>query len=63
MFTATHFNGFMQWQSDLYLYGVKQAKWRDGKGDVVGDFIESCRKAGIKPGIHFSTHRDVYREL
>jgi alpha-L-fucosidase len=27
IFTATHFNGFMQWQSDLYPYGVKQASW------------------------------------
>jgi alpha-L-fucosidase len=63
VFTATHFNGFMQWQSDLYPYGVKQAKWRDGKGDVVADFVESCRKAGIKPGIYFSTHRNVYWEV
>ena len=21
--TATHFNGFLQWQSDLYPYGLK----------------------------------------
>ena len=60
MFTATHFNGFMQWQSDLYPYGLKQAAWRGGKGDVVGDFVKSCRKAKIKPGIYFSTHRNVY---
>ena len=26
IFTATHFNGFMQWQSDLYPYGVKQVR-------------------------------------
>ena len=58
--TATHFNGFMQWQSDLYPYGLKQAAWRDGKGDIVKDFVESCRDAGIKPGIYFSTHRNVY---
>jgi len=63
VFTATHFNGFMQWQSDLYPYGVKQAAWRDGKGDVVGDFVASCRKAGIKPGIYFSTHRNVHQTV
>jgi alpha-L-fucosidase len=63
VFTATHFNGFMQWQSDLYPYGVKQAAWRDGKGDVVADFVESCRKAGILPGIYFSTHRNVYQTV
>ncbi len=59
VFTATHFNGFMQWQSDLYPYGVKQAAWRGGKGDVVADFVASCRKADILPGIYFSTHRNV----
>ena len=63
IFTATHFNGFMQWQSDLYPYGLKQTKWRDGKGDVVGDFVASCRKVGIKPGIFFSVHRNVYQQV
>lgn len=63
VFTATHFNGFMQWQSDLYPYGLKQTPWRDGKGDVVADFVESCRKAGILPGIYFSTHRNVYWQV
>ncbi len=60
VFTATHFNGFLQWQSDLYPYGVKQSRWRDGKGDVVREFVDSCHRAGIKPGIYFSTHRNVY---
>ncbi len=63
VFTATHFNGFMQWQSDLYPYGVKQASWRDGKGDVVGDFVASCRKADILPGIYYSTHRNVHQTV
>jgi alpha-L-fucosidase len=60
VFTATHFNGFMQWQSDLYPYGLKQTSWRNGKADVVGAFVESCRSAGIQPGIYFSTHRNAY---
>jgi len=63
VFTATHFNGFMQWQSDLYPYGLKQAKWRGGKGDVVQEFVESCHKAGILPAIYFSTHRNVYQTV
>lgn len=27
-------------------------KWRDGKGDVVRDFVNSCRKYGLQPGIY-----------
>jgi len=41
IFTATHFGGFLQWQSDLYPYGVKQCPWRGGKGDIVAQFVES----------------------
>lgn len=63
VFTATHFNGFMQWQSDAYPYSLKQTNWRGGKGDVVADFVASCRKVGIKPGIFFSVHRNVYHQL
>ncbi len=63
IFTATHFNGFMQWQSDLYPYGCKQAAWRNGKGDVVADFVASCRRLDIKPGIYFSTHRNVFHTV
>ena len=63
VFTATHFNGFMQWQSDAYPYGVKQATWSNGKGDIVADFVASCRKADILPGIYISTHRNVYQTL
>ncbi len=60
IFTATHFNGFMQWQSDLYPYGVRQAAWRGGKGDLVADFVKSCRNCGIKPGLYMSCFRNAY---
>lgn len=60
LFTATHFNGFMQWQSNLYPYSLKHTSWRGGKADVVGDFVESCSRAGIKPGLYLSTHRNAW---
>jgi alpha-L-fucosidase len=63
VFTATHFNGFMQWQSDLYPYGCKQAAWRNGTGDVVADFVASCHKFDIKPALYLSTHRNVYHTV
>jgi alpha-L-fucosidase len=54
VFVAKHCTGFLQWQSDAYPYGLKQSKWRGGKGDVVRDFVASCEKYGIKPGIYAS---------
>lgn len=50
--TATHETGFGLWQSDVNPYCLKVVKWRDGKGDVVRDFVNSCRKYGIQPGIY-----------
>lgn len=50
--TATHETGFALYQSDVNPYCMKALKWKDGKGDLVRDFVESCRKYGIKPGIY-----------
>ncbi|MBU6409232.1 MAG: alpha-L-fucosidase [Verrucomicrobia bacterium] len=52
--TAKHGSGFLMWQSDLYPYGVKQSPWENGHGDVVRDFMASCKKYGIEPGIYCS---------
>ena len=51
---AKHCSGFLQWQSDLYPYGLKQASWRNGKGDLVKDFVESARRYGLLPGLYAS---------
>ena len=50
--TATHETGFALYPSNVNPYNVKALKWKDGKGDIVGDFINSCRKYGILPGIY-----------
>ena len=55
IFTATHHGGFLQWQSDAYDYGLRQSSWADGKGDIVRDFVDSCRQRDIAPGIYLST--------
>lgn len=63
IFTATHFNGFLQWQSDLYPYSLKQTSWRGGKADIFGDFVKSCRSAGIAPGVYLSCHRNAWQKV
>ena len=50
--TATHETGFALYQSDVNPYCLKAVAWRNGKGDIVKDFVESCRKYGLKPGIY-----------
>ena len=50
--TATHETGFALYQSDVNPYSLKALRWKNGKGDIVRDFVNSCRKFGIKPGIY-----------
>jgi alpha-L-fucosidase len=50
--TATHETGFALYQSDVNPYSLKALNWRYGKADIVRDFVNSCRKYGIKPGIY-----------
>ncbi len=52
LLTATHETGFALYQSDVNPYCLKTVKWKEGKGDIVRDFVEACRKHGIKPGIY-----------
>lgn len=50
--TATHETGFAIYQSDVNPYCLKALKWQEGKGDIIRDFIDSCRKHDIMPGIY-----------
>jgi alpha-L-fucosidase len=50
--TATHETGFALYQSEVNPYCMKALRFKDGKGDIVRDFVNSCRKYGIKPGIY-----------
>ncbi|WP_216657893.1 alpha-L-fucosidase [Sphingobacterium shayense] len=50
--TATHETGFALYQSDVNPYSLKAIDWRDGNGDIVQDFVNSCRKYGLRPGIY-----------
>lgn len=60
VFTAKHDSGFLMWQSNAYPYGVRQAPWKDGKGDVVRQFVDSCRRFGIAPGLYCSGSTNAY---
>ncbi len=50
--TATHETGFALFQSKVNPYSMRALDYKSGKGDVVRDFVNSCRKYGIKPGIY-----------
>ena len=49
-----HHDGFANWPSAHSEFGVGQTPWKEGKGDVVGEFTEACRRHGIKIGLYYS---------
>jgi alpha-L-fucosidase len=50
--TARHVDGFALWPTNSTTYSVAASPWRNGTGDVVGDFVASARKYGIKPCLY-----------
>ena len=52
LFVAKHTGGFCWWQTNTTDYGIKNTPWKDGKGDVLKDLSESCKKYGLDLGIY-----------
>lgn len=50
--TATHETGFALFQSEVNPYSMKALNYQNGQGDIVRDFVNSCRKYGLKPGVY-----------
>jgi len=49
-----HHDGFANWPSQYSDYHVGMTPWKDGKGDVVAEFVAACRKYDIRVGLYYS---------
>ena len=65
--TAKHCSGFSMWPTDIlketgfnYTYSTKYSSFRGGGYDVVKEFVDSCKKYGVLPGIYYSLNQNYY---
>ena len=52
--TAKHHDGFCLWQTKYTEHSMKNSPYKNGKGDIVKECAEACKKYGIKFGFYLS---------
>jgi len=53
---AKHCSGFCLWPTKEYDYSIAASPWKGGNCDIVAEFIASCKKYDVLPGLYYSAN-------
>lgn len=54
LFTAKHHDGFCLWPTRTTEYNISKSPYKGGKGDIMRDLANSCRRHGLKLAVYLS---------
>ncbi|MBQ2940762.1 MAG: alpha-L-fucosidase [Clostridia bacterium] len=60
---AKHCSGFCLWPTKQHDYHIGNTPYKNGNGDIVGEFIASCKKYGVLPGLYYSVSCNAYYKV
>ena len=60
LFVAKHTGGFCWWQTETSDYSIRNTPYKNGKGDILGELSESCKKYGLNLGVYVYPGDDTW---
>jgi len=54
IFVTKHHDGFCWWPTKTTEYSIKNSPWKNGKGDMLREFVDATRAEGMQVGMYLS---------